>query len=114
MGLLPHGRGGGEAMKVIVIPVEGKVYEAEISNDLETLKHFIGGGWIEAVNCRDFTAIIDEEGKLKGMPYNPVATWACKDWIQQGDYIAGPWVLTGPVYSTGELTDVPDLRIYVR
>ena len=51
--------------------------------DLQTLKAGIGGGWLEAVpgwqtltsrNPVPCVAFCDEEGKLKGMPVNEIAT----------------------------------------
>jgi hypothetical protein len=46
---------------------------------LEELKEFIGGGWIEMVECwnpdyQGMVIILDEEGKLKNMPLNVAAT----------------------------------------
>jgi hypothetical protein len=42
---------------------------------LEELKKAIGGGYIQIVQTRDNRLmVIDEEGKLKGFPVNPVAT----------------------------------------
>ena len=50
-------------------PANGKQYT------LEELQKAIGGGYIEIVRTRDNRLmVIDEEGKLKGFPVNPVAT----------------------------------------
>lgn len=50
-------------------PADGQHYT------LEELKRAIGGGYIEIVQTRDGRLmVIDEEGKLKGFPVNPVAT----------------------------------------
>ena len=52
-----------------VFPKNGKDFS------LEELKQYIGGGYIEIVRCKGGQImVIDEEGKLKGLPINPVAT----------------------------------------
>ncbi len=50
-------------------PGNGKHYT------LEEMQQAIGGGYIEIVHTRDGRLmVLDEEGKLKGFPVNPVAT----------------------------------------
>ena len=51
------------------LPADGRHYT------LEELKKAIGGGYIEIVHTKDDRLmVLDEEGKLKGFPVNPVAT----------------------------------------
>ena len=51
------------------LPADGRHYT------LEELQKAIGGGYIEIVHTKDGRLMVmDEEGKLKGFPVNPVAT----------------------------------------
>lgn len=51
------------------LPAGGRHYT------LEELKKAIGGGFIQVVYTKDGRLmVLDEEGKLKGFPVNPVAT----------------------------------------
>ena len=51
------------------LPADGKHYT------LEEMKKAIGGGYIQIVQTKDRRLmVLDEEGKLKGLPVNPVAT----------------------------------------
>lgn len=77
-----------------------------------TLKAALGG-WIEACpSAPDVILWVDEEGKLKGLPFNPVANalWAHVDYydaMKAGDYIVGPCVVTGGADAKGDTTPVP-------
>jgi len=60
---------------------------------LEEMQALVGG-YIEMVPMAgDKMLIINEEGKLQGLPYNIDATWQVADRLLSGDYIAGPAVL---------------------
>lgn len=62
----------------LVRPANGKSFEYE-----ELTKAV--GGYIEILNCPgsgDAIMVINEEGKLNGLPYNELAT---KVWLYQGD-----------------------------
>jgi len=60
---------------------------------LEEMQGLVGG-LIEFVMLDDGTTlIINEEGKLQGLPCNLDATWHVADRLFSGDYIAGPAVL---------------------
>lgn len=85
--------------------------------DAQEIKKFIGGGWIELIKLApvDFIAsiintdaaaqiandhpddwlylIIDEEGKLKNMPMNPLATKFYRACHGSGDFIVGDALL---------------------
>jgi hypothetical protein len=65
---------------------------------LEEMKSWVDDGWIEHIrvihNGRECDAIIDEEGKLKGLPVNPLATseyhaWLTKRGLELDDVIVG-------------------------
>jgi len=65
--------------KSFIIKANGRIQYIEPANgsffSLEELKKAIGGGWIEVVFLTpDRRMVVDEEGKLKGMPVNVVAS----------------------------------------
>ena len=72
------------------------------------------GGWIESIPASpEITVWCDEEGKLKGLPFNQVATdlWEIFDifgCVPAGDRLVGPIVIQGPIDEEGECTDCPD------
>jgi hypothetical protein len=53
-----------------VKPKNGKDFQ------LEEMREYIGGGYIEIVTCHDRQRlmVLDEEGKLKGLPVNILAS----------------------------------------
>ena len=60
---------------------------------LEELQSFVGGP-IEMVTTDDDNLFfINEEGKLRNLPYNEQATAYVADRLLPGDYIVGPAVL---------------------
>ena len=99
-----------KTMKAIKITADGNVDQIEV-NGYEDLKEHIGG-WLEGLHLTDDTfAYIDEEGKMKGLPYNVLATELCTD-LQVGlaptDFISGTMLIVGSPDSEGNETDVPD------
>tara|TARA_Y100000310_G_scaffold327637_1_gene394307 strand:- start:2305 stop:2565 length:261 start_codon:yes stop_codon:yes gene_type:complete len=61
---------------------------------LEELRSAIGGGYIEIFDAGENSFIvIDEEGKLKGLPFNSLATMLMAGRLQGGDYIVGDALL---------------------
>lgn len=82
---------------IVVIRSDGTVKQVECDEHptLETLQSLIGG-YIETVPVRipvsdKPTMIVNEEGKLKGLPRNKAATKIAR--LYDGDYIAGDAVL---------------------
>jgi len=84
--------------RAIVIPVEGDPALA-VLNGYEGIKENLDGGWLEALPIRDdIVAYIDEEGKLKNLSFNPIATQICTKMqigLSPDDVIVGPMVLCG-------------------
>jgi len=76
-----------------VIKIDGnKVTREEFNNaSLERLQQLIGG-YIETVPCifRDYILVIDEEGKLKGLPKNRIANELSALSVQWFDVLVGP------------------------
>jgi hypothetical protein len=104
-------------MKVAVIPAdEGqdvRIEEVE-KISLEFLKDRVGG-WVEAVdislpNEPEVSMYLNEEGKLKGLPYNPRASKLAAGSIRASDYIVGTVVLCGPVDEDGEDTGLAETQ----
>ncbi len=70
-----------------VAPVNGKTFE------LDQLKALVGG-WIECVYLdSNKLFVINEEGKLHGLPINEAATIIASSRLFPGDYIAGNAVM---------------------
>jgi hypothetical protein len=84
-------------------------------NGYEEIKSHLDGGWVEVLYLDDnASAYIDEEGKMKGLPYNAVATELCtrlKTGLQQGDFISGTMIVLGYALCREEDTDCPDYII---
>lgn len=82
-------------------------------NNYETIRDGVGG-WIEAAPTDgSITLWVNEEGKVNGLPLNPLghALWAHVDTygcIQAGDWVAGPCVITGPPDADGASTPAPE------
>jgi hypothetical protein len=89
---------------MILIKTDGTV--SEIPNTgYESIKTAIGGGYLEAVPMgNDHSAYIDEEGKLKNLPINPVATFL---WYKRlrpmNDFLCGDCVIVRSTNDDGEL-----------
>lgn len=78
----------------------------------ETIRAGVGG-WIEVAPTDTRVIVwVNEEGKVDGLPFNPLghAFWATVDsygCTTAGDWMAGPCVITGPTDDDGDTTDVP-------
>lgn len=80
-----------------LIKTTGKIIEVSPANGsdytLEELKEYIGGGYIEYVSLPGDKALIcDEEGKLKNLPVNSVASYEYGRYLL-GDIICGDVVI---------------------
>ena len=93
-------------MRAVLVPVDGppEIIDVEPGD----IGPRVLGGWLEIVLLKGWPgemvhAYIDEEGKLKGLPVNQLATDLAH---VPGDVIAGPMVILG---SDGpEEADVPE------
>ena len=89
------------------VRVDGTVEVKSIEPELETLQAMVGG-YIEGVTPPHgrWTAYVDEEGLLKGLPLNRRATVMARQ-LGAGDVIlVGPAVFLGPADDEGYDTDV--------
>ncbi len=71
--------------------------------DLSTMRKAIADGWIEHVALRNGLSLwVDDNGKAKDLPPNPIATH-----LYGFAVIYGPVVLTGPADREGDSTPIP-------
>ena len=88
------------AMAIMVTP-EGKITEME-SISLDALQGGVGG-WVQAIDIReDVTMWLNEEGKLEGLPHNPIAQALWEQAFGRTDYMVGNAVFTGGTDKDGE------------
>ena len=96
----------------IKITTTGEMSELDITNDdtaLATLQGAVGG-WIQAIDLSDtMSLIMNEEGKLVGLPHNP---YAQRFWDEAfgayTDFIVGDVVITGTPDSEGYTQGLDD------
>lgn len=89
--------------KAIVIHADGKSEVKELP-DYDSIKAELGGGWLEAVTLGEGAmAYVDEEGKLKDLPYNDKATQFCHEnrFIFSDDFIVGTFIIFGTLNEVG-------------
>lgn len=99
-------------VKALIIRTDGTHEVREVEATLDTISLQVGG-YIEAVNGNrpGWHCYVNEEGKLYGLPRNPLADALCQrlGWTPlAGDYLVGNAVFFGPPDEEGEETDVPD------
>jgi len=102
-------------IKVIRIDVDGKISGLQIPDTLEAMQEQVGG-YIEMIilsqpnnlngNC-SLVGYVNEEGKPKNLPFNPLATKLCLDRLFFGDYINGPMIISA-MDDQGNSVSIPD------
>jgi hypothetical protein len=97
-------------MKALVIPAIGETHEIDIPEGypghLDGLQGAVGG-WIEYVPTQqNVTLYCNEEGKIEGLPPNPVATRAFGQLLIPHDYLAGDVVIIGAHDAEGNDTSL--------
>lgn len=98
-------------VRVLCISGDETVFAAvhDIPATVEGLAAEIGEGWLEGISGDDWSAYLDEEGKIKGLPINERATRLARalGWDPSHvDLLVGPVVFLGPVDEEGDETDV--------
>lgn len=95
----------------LVIPPNGKPYLKEIST-YDEIKASLNGGWLELlpipVGETGHHGYLDEEGKMKSLPYNSLATHLCALWkvgLALDDRIVGPFVVFQSVPTKTDMKD---------
>ena len=95
----------------VIITTDGDATKiSEIS--LKSLQTAVGG-WVQAVDLdHDLTIWVNEEGKMDGLPVNPIATRLWEKYIGVGtDIIAGNAVFTGGTDDDGETLGLADDKV---
>lgn len=88
-------------MKILYIKQDGIVSEEEIPNMLEALQAKVDGH-IEVIGLTErWKLIINEEGKLRGLPKNQKATRLFQSFCYTNDFIVGNAVVAA-VDASGE------------
>lgn len=102
-------------MRALVIEVDGTHRIDTKPEGLGTLPWLQGlvGGLIESVPTfvAGTDAWVNEEGKLCELDLNPIATILTRDQLFDGDYVAGPFVLTGGADDEGNTLGMTDYQI---
>ena len=99
-------------VRAVIIPaeVDKPASIEDIRADAATLQRLVGG-WIEAINGDDWTAFVNEEGKLNRLPINQAGNriLGVLEWDAIGlDVVVGPLVILGPADSNGGETGITD------
>lgn len=101
---------------MIRITTDGTITEIP-NTGYESVKAAIGGGYLEAIPMGEgHSAYIDEEGKLKGLPINPVASFLWyKRLSPMNDFLVGDCVIFRSVNDNGEMdgeeySPLPEIR----
>lgn len=101
-------------MKNVIVIKPG---EAPVVKQLDDngIKAELDGGWLESIPfTENALAFMDEEGKMKGLPINELATKLCERYqigLHPGDVIVGTFIIVGPADMEGELTHVPQTLV---
>lgn len=92
------------------ITADGTLDVLRIRDSLEPIKTAIGGGWLQGIGDLDkgWTAFLDEEGRMKGLPANRRATDLVDSMGLSYGHLVGTVLFVGPPDSEGDSTDVPE------
>jgi hypothetical protein len=71
---------------------ETEVTPKDKSFTLDELKEIVGG-WIEVVALKGSYMVVNEEGKLMGLPFNLRATTIARQHLNNGDFIVGTVII---------------------
>lgn len=94
----------------IIIKTTGETEIVDFSTDSLAVLQNAVGGWVQAIDLNDnLTLWVNEEGKLDGLPHNPLAQNFFDLRFGTGaDIIVGNAVLTGGVDSNGDTLGLDD------
>jgi hypothetical protein len=86
------------SFRAIIVEPDG-THRLSILNGYDDIKAALNGGWLEALHITEnIVAFVDEEGKMKNLSPNAVASEICTK-MQVGlhptDIIVGPFILCG-------------------
>ncbi len=94
-------------LKVLIVEPSGEHREAEVDNELGAFQAIVGG-YIEPIYGRVGTIYVNEEGLLRSLPVNPLATLFAERVLgRQAQYpLVGTVFIVGPADTEGDDTDV--------
>lgn len=95
-----------QKLKAVIVEPDGTHRSTEIDNTLGAFQAAIGGGYIQGVFGADATMYVDEEGLLKHLPLNALATEFAQHVLGAGVVLCGPALILGPGDGEGNDTDV--------
>lgn len=100
--------------KAVIINTNGSksIVEFEAGNSYDLLSGAVGG-WIECVSLvsKNADLWLNEEGKLDGLPQNPIGTALWTDEYGFTDIIVGNIIITGGVDNEGETLGLTDEQV---
>jgi hypothetical protein len=97
-------------IRALIIQPDNNHEVREIGQDVRTLQQLVGG-YLEAFSSEHCVFWFHEEGALKGMPPNAMATylwWKVCPEMEERDMLRGPVFVTGPHDEAGDSLPVPD------
>jgi hypothetical protein len=93
-------------IKAVIVDPDGTVRSTEIENSLGSFQAVVGG-YIEGVFGNVATVYVNEEGLLRSLPMNPVATLFVNRILGHlGTRLFGTALILGPDDGEGNDTDV--------
>ena len=97
---------------IVIKPGESPVVK---QLDYKGIRAELDGGWTECIRfTKNALAYVDDEGKIKGLPINELATKLCKRYqigLNPCDVIVGTFIITGREDMQGQLTNVPQTLV---
>jgi hypothetical protein len=93
-------------IKAVIVDSDGTVRSTEIENSLGSFQAVVGG-YIEGVFGNMATVYVNEEGLLRSLPFNPLATMFAEQILgHPGVLLFGTALILGPGDGEGSDTDV--------
>lgn len=92
-------------IQAIIVETDGTFRETQIENSLGAFQAVVGG-YIEGVFGKVGTVYVNEEGLLRSLPFNPLATLFANRILGQDVRLHGAALLVGPADTDGYDTDV--------
>jgi Domain of unknown function (DUF3846) len=101
---------GSPPIRALIIQPDSTYEVREIAQGIQTLQGLVGG-YLEAWSSEHCVFWFNEEGKLKDLPTNAMATylwWKICPEIAERDLLRGPVFVTGPHDEAGDSLPVSD------
>ena len=92
------------SIKAVIVHPDGTVQNTEIANDYKSFQAVVGG-YIEGVLGSTATMYVNEEGLLRALPANPIATQFAQFILGRNVILYGTALILGP--PDGEGNDTP-------